>query len=246
MNTLKKDGRRFVEHKESRETLDFIADWIDPNFFYSKKDVWHRMGMLGVFGDYVLSCTPGDVAEIGCGESSIYLSAVAKKYSRRSYHCDVAPGKIINPLSVPGYFCQQGSLVKTEDCIGQPPRKHETFPSLFFIGTSDDMFVHIDIQPLALSFIDGDHNYAQAKKDFENLLALTVDNGFVLMHDTFPDCEEFTSEHRCGDVYKLRQELERDPRVDVMTLTRGTAMGYGLTICRKRPANAPYYQGHIT
>jgi len=47
-------------HPGSKDTYDFINNWIRPDFFFSVKDLWDRMGMLGVFGDYVLSCTKGE------------------------------------------------------------------------------------------------------------------------------------------------------------------------------------------
>lgn len=226
-------------HKGSQETKDFIADWIAPDFFYSKKDVWHRMGILGVFGDYVLSCTKGEILEIGCGESSIYLSHLARKWCRNVYHCDMAPDKILNPLTVDGYM-----LPFSLDPVGPPAFKNfSSGSSHFYMGASDDLFKDIDILPLALSFIDGDHNYVQAKKDFENCLSRTVENGYVLLHDTYPPSPEYLCpDSKCGDVYRLRQEIDRDPRVDAITLPVGTAMGVGITICRKKPAQLPEYQ----
>lgn len=222
-------------HKGSKETYDFIADWIDPNFFYSKKDVWHRMGMIGVFGDYVLSCTSGAIAEIGCGESSIYLSYLARKYGRKIYHCDMAPDKILNPLTVKGYMLDED--------VSPPTEKHVYLNNAgFFMGSSDDFFKEVDPMHLALVFIDGDHHYEQAKKDFDNFLPRMVDHGYIILHDTYPPNEEYLSpDSACGDVYRLRQEIEKDPRVDCITLTRGCAMGVGMTICRKKPAELAYY-----
>lgn len=221
-------------HQGSKETHEFIADWIDPAFFFSKKDVWHRMGILGVFGDYVLQCTPGDVAEVGCGESSIYLSHLARKYSRKMYHCDIAPDKILNPLTVPGYM--------TEEALYPVGKVFIAGNSYFYMGPSDEAFELVNT-PLAFTFIDGDHNYAQAKKDFENALKRTVDNGYVLLHDTFPPSRDYLCpDSRCGDVYLLRQEIEKDPRVDSITLPQGTAMGVGITICRKKPAKREFFQ----
>lgn len=210
-----------MSHKGSQETKDYIAKWIHPDFFYSVNDVWHRMGMLGVFGDYVLSCTQGDILEIGCGESSIYLSSLARKYNRIIYHCDIAPDKILNPLTVDGYM--------------------NTDKSIYHMGASDDLFVKYAIPPIAFAFIDGDHNYEQAKKDFDNIMKYVVDNGYVCLHDTYPPNEEYISENYCGGLYRLRQEIEKDDRYDIITLTRGTAMGVGISIVRKKPKDRMYY-----
>jgi hypothetical protein len=205
-----------MTHKGSQETYNYIADWIAPDFFFSKNDFWHRMGFLGVFGDFVLACTPGDVLEIGTGESSIYLSHVAKKYNRHIYHCDASPSKIDNPLTIPGYFaCENATFVR---------------------DSSDNLF-KLPLTPLALGFIDGDHNYEQVQKDFYNLLPHIVDDGYILLHDTYPPSAEYVDENRCGTVYKLRQEIEQQTKqLDVLTLPRGTAMGVGLTIVRKKPS----------
>lgn len=224
-----------MEHRGSKETHEYIADWIAPNFFFSIRDVWHRMGILGVFGDYVLSCTQGCIVEIGCGESSIYLSHLARKYSRKIYHCDIAPDKIINPLTIAGYMTEHA--LDMAHSMGQLEQRN----SLFFIGSSDDLFKNANPTNIALSFIDGDHNYDQAKKDFDNLFERTVDNGYICLHDTYPPDPSYLPDNRCGDVYRLRQELEKNPRINTITLPRGTAMGVGFTICRKKPAKLEYY-----
>jgi len=208
-------------HAGCLDTYNYISQWVAPDFFFSKKDVWHRMGFLGVFGDYVLSCTEGDIMEIGAGESTVYLSALSRKFNRKIYYCDCGGGKLSNPLTVKGYLNEENS----EICI----------------ETSDKMFATRKITPLALSFIDGDHTYEQAKKDFFNILPLTVDNGYIILHDTYPEVESDVDENRCGWVYKLRQELEKDDRFDTLTLVKGCAMGLGFTIVRKKPENRPYY-----
>ena len=224
-------------HKESQGTYDFIADWITPNFFYSKKDVWHRFGMLAVFGDFVLSCTQGAVMEIGSGESSIYLSHVSRKYGRKFYTCDIAPGKIVNPSTVNGYFTPEATFL-------DPKVTHVEHQGVcFYLGASDEFFRQIDPKPLALTFIDGDHLYEQVKKDFFNAVSRTVDNGYILLHDTYPPSAEFTREERCGTVYRLRQEIEKDNRFDIITLPVGCAVSVGLSIVRKKPAIRAEYQG---
>jgi hypothetical protein len=197
------------------------------------------MGVVGIWADMTMSCLPvGYIAEIGCGESSIYLSHIARKYDRKIYHCDIAGDKIINPTTIPGYMYPQALDFKERNVL------HTFGKSSFFIGSSDDLFAkHLVSAPLALTFIDGDHCYGQAKKDFFNAANLTIDNGYILLHDTYPPSEKYLSpDSACGDVYRLRQELEADARFDTLTLTYGVAMDVGLTICRVKPKHRPYYQ----
>ncbi len=228
-------------HNESQETKDFLTDFIAPDFFFSRKDVWHRFGMLGVFGDFVLSCTQGNILEIGAGESSIYLSHLARKYHRSILHCDISPAKILNPLTVAGYLTIDGHPGINE--AARPPETFEYQNSQFFLGPSDDLFKKDpwDIYPLALSFIDGDHIYEQVKKDFDNVVARTVENGYIFLHDTYPPSEDYLREEACGTVYKLRQEIEADPRFDCITLPKGCAVSVGLTIVRVKPAKRAHY-----
>lgn len=208
------------EHKGTREFYDHISQWVAPDFFFSKREGWGRFGFLGVFGDYVLSCTRGDILEIGVGESSVYLAKLARKFNRRIYHCDISPDKINNPLTIEDFF--------------------STERSIFIRDSSDNMF-QSELTPIALGFIDGDHNFTQVEKDFNNLWPWVVDNGYVLLHDSYPPSKEYLNENRCGTVFVLRQELEKRPDVDCITLTRGCAMDVGLTICRKKPNGLAYF-----
>lgn len=224
-------------HKPSKDTYDFIAQWVAPDFFFSKTDSWGRMGVLGPLVDLLLTCLPvGEVVDIGVGESSIYLSKLARKFKRKIYHCDVEDGKIRNPLTVPGYLYPE-ALDITEH--GQ---MYTFGRSNFFMGRSDDLFNLIAGEALAFTLIDGDHTYEQAKRDFNNAVNLTVDNGYIAMHDTYPPSEGYLHESRCGGVYKLRQEIELDRRFDSLTLVHGTAMDVGLTLVRKKPAKVAYFQ----
>lgn len=231
-----------MPHKGSQDTYDFIAKWAGVNpIFFSQNDKWYRMGPLGMFADIALSCLPvGYIVEIGCGESSIYLSHVARKYNRKIFHCDIACDKIVNPSTIPGYIYPEALNIRVED-----RDKLLTYgKSNFLMGTSDSLFEkYLGGAALAFTFVDGDHCYAQAKKDFDNAMALTVDNGYVVLHDTYPPNENYLSpDSACGDVYKLRQEIEKDERYDSLTMTHGVAMDVGMTIVRKKPIVRPYFQ----
>lgn len=209
------------EHPGCKETHRFIAEWEPGPIVVSRRLIWGRFGILGILGDYILRYLPsGNIAEIGVGESSLFLTELSRRHKRKVYHCDISPGEIVNCLSVEGFF--------------DPT-------SVVYTGSSDDFFREVTFTPLAIGFIDGDHNYEFVKRDFENMLSLVMDNGLIFIHDMYPPTEEYLSEHRCGDGYKLRQELERRSDLDVFTFPFG-AMGVGLTMIRKLPKDLEYYR----
>lgn len=213
------------EHPGSRDMYDTIAQWSACPIVISVAMVWNRMGILGILGDYVLNYTPGDIVEIGVGESSIFLTKLARKFGRVVYHCDLQRGHIVNMTTVPGILDSSG---------------------VSYIGKSDDFFKEVEFSSIALGFIDGDHTYEQVKKDFENLFDLLVEGGYIFLHDTYPPNEDYLPENRCGDVYRFRQELEDRSNfyrenIDVFTFPFG-AMDVGLTMVRKLPRKRPHFR----
>lgn len=226
-------------HYESQETLDHISQWVYPRFPYSLKDGWGRFGMLGVLGDMILTSLPGThIVEIGTGESSIYLTQLARIHNRRIFYCDEARGKITNPLTAKGYLHEDTVLLD-----GTPPiSRYENNQGIAYVGQSDDFFKNIQIPNIGLAFIDGEHHYEYVKRDFENIFNLLVPDGYVFIHDTYPYSEDLVLGDYCADSYKIRQELEKDDRVDTFCFTKVVACNVGLFMVRKKPLNRPYYQ----
>ena len=207
-----------------KESFDLMAQWVDPKFFFSKAHGWHNMGIVGILGDFILTfINYGDMLEIGVGESTVYMTALAKKHNRKIYYCDANREKI-DDIKNAGYLSSNSEI---------------------FYDSSNEMFAKNKLTPLAFSFIDGYHEYEQAKNDFWNVEKYTVPNGYILLHDTFPPQDD---PGPCGDAYKLRQELEKDDRFDVFTFTGNlechkTPNYYiASTLVRKKPLNRPYYQ----
>jgi hypothetical protein len=100
----------------------------------------------------------------------------------------------------------------------------------FWNMTSDQFFRRFDGSPPNVVFIDADHRYDQAKRDFDAALELLAPGGTVFLHDTWPRDEEDTTPLRCGTVWKLAEELAQSPRFESFTWP-GTP---GLTIVRRR------------
>ena len=88
-----------------------------------------------------------------------------------------------------------------------------------------------------LIFIDADHSYAGARKDLLNALEILSDDGMIIMHDTDPISESYKDNpERCGDVYKIIDEIEENPKgefdhINVTTLPIGDA---GLSLITKK------------
>lgn len=209
----------------------------------SGNDGLERYRILYDFGQYVLNGVQGEILEVGVGESSYYLSRLGEKFKRRIFHCDISPSKIVNPMSVPGYLSAKEDIRYIEEKEAASVL-YIADRILCFAGASDVFFKEFepffDSNKIALAFIDGDHNYEQAKKDFWNTWKILNDEGVIALHDTYPPDASWTDENKCGDVYRLRQELEKRDDMDVFTLGRGCVIGVGVTFVRKKRGGYPY------
>ena len=152
-------------HLGSIDTYEHIVPFQDAIPF-SKHDGWGRFGILGVLGDMILQSLPHThIIEIGTGESSIYLTELARRYNRRIFYCDEAGSKIENPMTIDGYLHEDTILLS-----GQPDElDYITHKGMAYHGTSDEFFKHIKFPPIGLAFIDGEHRYDFVKRDFENI-----------------------------------------------------------------------------
>jgi hypothetical protein len=176
--------------------------------------MWERWGLLGVLSDYVLMYTNGDIIEIGCGESSIHLSKLAEKYNRVCYHIEYSKSGVENMRNTKGYFGEK---------------------SVVYNVKSDEFFEMETPTPLALGFIDGDHDYDVVKNDFDSIWEVLVPNGYIFLHDTLPPSSAWKVPEKCGTVYYLREDLEAiNDVLDIFTFPR-SAFDVGLTMVRKKP-----------
>lgn len=83
--------------------------------------------------------------------------------------------------------------------------------STFWHMPSDRFFAEYDGAPADVVFIDGEHTYEQARRDYQGACRILKPGGIVFLHDTSPGSDEFTTPEFCGDVYRLREELEQLP-----------------------------------
>jgi hypothetical protein len=88
----------------------------------------------------------------------------------------------------------------------------------FWHMASNDFFREYDGPAPSVVFIDADHRYEQARRDYLNAEAILIDDGVIFLHDTWP--VEEANEEGTGTVWKLGRELEQDERVNTFTFRR--------------------------
>ena len=228
-----------MEHKGSRETYDYISNWANTRFPFSLSDGWDRFGILGVLGDVaLLVCKEAHILEIGVGESSIYLTELARRHKRKIFHCDISEGKIVNPMTISGYLHENRILVK-ENLVTS---EYKNYDAVLFHGTSDKFFAQLEIPKIGIAFIEGDHTAFQVRKDFENVFKLLDNNGIIFLHDMSAYEESLVLNDYCSDSYKVREELEKRTDIDCFTFPKLLACNVGITMCRKKSKERFYFQ----
>lgn len=160
----------------------------------------------------ILEYIPGPIVEIGMGESTEILANHAQRHERKLYSCDLKMGGRFDSFSEP--------LFEGHEC---------------FIGKSEDFIKEFDDFP-SVVFIDGEHTEKTVEMEVKFFLPLLLQWGVMFLHDTFPHKEKLIEDGKAGDVYKVRQALERNPNVDVFTWPY-TANSCGLTMVMKHELN---------
>ena len=128
--------------------------------------------------------------------------------------------------------------------IGIDPALKTSEKIFGFVGemgmTSDDAFAAMfttGYTPLYdIFFLDGLHTKEQIKKDFENSLRCLSDNGFILIHDTLPDEEQYTTVPRetrrwYGNVFAWAMTLNQYDGIGFVTFN----IDCGCTLVWKMP-----------
>lgn len=111
--------------------------------------------------------------------------------------------------------------------VERHPHVHET--GAFWEMPSDEFFEHWHGEADVV-FIDGDHSYEQAARDFANALSRLADDGVIVLHDTWPTTPD--DPDTTGTVWRLATELEQNPGLETFTVP----VWPGLTIVqRARP-----------
>jgi len=99
------------------------------------------------------------------------------------------------------------------------------------IETTDSFFSHFN-ENIDMAFIDADHCFESAKKDFLNCYKRLNDGGIIVLHDTDPEDNSLFAFNRCGDSYKIVDFLEKEfDDINIMTLPLTEA---GISIVTKK------------
>lgn len=131
------------------------------------------------------------------------LNYLIERYSLKSY-LEIGinnPDNNYNRINLP-----YTSKVGVDPCL--PLLKENLVP------VESDVFFAAQHDTFDLVFVDGLHHSDQVKRDFENTIRYLNDGGYVVLHDTCPDGEEFTTVPRAtkkwyGDVYKFAMTLHK-------------------------------------
>lgn len=99
-----------------------------------------------------------------------------------------------------------------------------------FKQMTTDSFFKTFSSTVDVVFIDADHNYEAAKRDFLNAKKILNKHGLIILHDTDPSDRDFFRPKLCGDSYRLVNWIKVNTTMDVLTLPFSVT---GLTLVRR-------------
>lgn len=105
------------------------------------------------------------------------------------------------------------------------------YPNIELHYTTTDNFFENYNEHIDMAFIDADHKYESAMKDFENVLSRLNPGGIIILHDTDPEYDYLIHPGYCGDSYKLVQNFENRNDINIITIPIQEA---GLSIVTKK------------
>lgn len=102
----------------------------------------------------------------------------------------------------------------------------------FYHMTTDTFFEAMkNSLMIDMLFIDANHDYDQALKDFINFSSIVNENGLIMMHDTFPIDERQIIKGRCSDSWKVAVHIRKNFSKDFEIIT--IPIHPGISIIRK-------------
>lgn len=108
--------------------------------------------------------------------------------------------------------------------------------TLKFEMTSDEFFKNLNPNiKFDLAFIDGDHTKEQVIKDFDNTSRHIVDDGFVILHDTYPYSEKMITPSISNNAWEAMLYIKTHYRDEWEYLT--LPFNPGVSILKKMKIN---------
>lgn len=102
----------------------------------------------------------------------------------------------------------------------------------YYMGTTDEFFRQLPPnEKFDMIFVDADHSHEQSLKDFINAQSFLVDDGIIVLHDTYPINSEYLSPNLCYDAYKTALYIKNHMSDDFELVT--LPFPPGATIVRK-------------
>ena len=207
-----------------KKNCDRIKHIKSESVFRTPSDiVMEGWAVLDALLPIILYHRKGCLVEIGIGVSTFFMCKGGYDFKRTVYSVDTNSSKI-----------------NERDCS-------RFFPGHKAIWTSSKEFIEDFDEPCAVVLIDGAHDYDTAKMEFDFFFGKLVEGGVIFIHDTYPpvagenDPAAFLQKYACGNVYRLRQELEkRRDEMEIFTWPY-TAGWAGLTMVLKKEKDLPYW-----
>ncbi|MCK9415341.1 glycosyltransferase [Candidatus Dojkabacteria bacterium] len=79
-------------------------------------------------------------------------------------------------------------------------------------------FFETNNEKFDIIFLDKNHNFEQAKLDFDNSLNILNEYGIILIHDTDPITKELTESIHCDNCFELVNYIENIAELNIITL----------------------------
>lgn len=113
-------------------------------------------------------------------------------------------------------YCQKiyGIDIKSNDKL----KKIGENPNVNLIFNSTNFFFENFNEEIDMIFIDADHCFDSAKRDFENSLKFLRKGGIIILHDTDPDNDKLIHPGYCGDSYKIVNYIENRDDLNILTI----------------------------
>ncbi len=115
------------------------------------------------------------------------------------------------------------SLART--CIGVDLNPYNlTAVNLEFYQMSTDDFFQNIMKPnprtIDMVFIDANHSHEASLRDFDNVFPYVQEDGFILLHDTYPCSEKYTSPGFCHTAYQTAWYIRTkyNDKCEILTL----------------------------